>query len=539
MFVDEVIQNDFKSWRGRDTIFIESQTGSGKTTFILETLLPYVKSKGKEILYLSNRTLLNEQIKAKIAEKQGLQIDNLEWLEGVKQFDGITVLSYQSLQDMCNRENIFQYNGCRYMYVIFDEVHYLLEDSAFNPNVYHLINFIKYIASTAIFLSATMGDVKAIVEKIRYGENILNYTWRRENNYLSICNVNSYVAMSSHVFTKIWSYKIPNEKRNIKCIYFDEYKEIVELINNANKNEKWLFFVSSKDKAEKIISTLNNKKKILISSANKKNEIVRDIIQNGQFSCDVLLTTKVLDNGVSIKDKNLKFIVIDTVSQTEFVQMLGRKRFVDEEDNVVLFIPKKNAKIFAGYLYMNLSHINEFLDKRFNTNQIINELMNETEVSNHIRRFYCWKDGEFVLNPFATKYFSNCTKFLEDIIQKIKIDEFAFIKEQLSWIGLEDTFSENNWLALSSRKNTMCEIEVYLQSLVGIKLDEEKQQELKCWIGQIARDAGISIGSKKNAIAGKKLLNRFLDDNGIEYEIESTKTQKRGEKTKWMIKKRR
>jgi len=41
--------------------------------------------------------------------------------------------------------------------------------------------------------------------------------------------------------------------------------------------------------------------------------------------------TKVLDNGVNIKDDELKHIVIYTNNQTEFIQMLGRKRRKDDE----------------------------------------------------------------------------------------------------------------------------------------------------------------------------------------------------------------
>ena len=50
-------------------IFIESQTGTGKTTFVLDVLVPYAMEKGREVLFLSNRFLLKEQIKAKVAKK--------------------------------------------------------------------------------------------------------------------------------------------------------------------------------------------------------------------------------------------------------------------------------------------------------------------------------------------------------------------------------------------------------------------------------------------------------------------------------------
>ena len=93
-----------------------------------------------EMLYLSNRFLLKKQIKQEIAEKQGLTTD-LAWLESVEEFDGITVISYQKLQLLCQQEGYIWEINRRYQYVVCDEIHYLLEDSAFNPQIIWLVNF--------------------------------------------------------------------------------------------------------------------------------------------------------------------------------------------------------------------------------------------------------------------------------------------------------------------------------------------------------------------------------------------------------------
>ena len=132
MFVKNVINDDFKNWKRGDCVFIEAPTGSGKTTFILDMLLPYSKKQGTEILYLCNRFLLKEQIKAELAKRQNLSGD-MEWLEGVEEFDGITVLSYQKLQKLCAENASGKYLSGRYAYIVCDEIHYLIEDSAFNP----------------------------------------------------------------------------------------------------------------------------------------------------------------------------------------------------------------------------------------------------------------------------------------------------------------------------------------------------------------------------------------------------------------------
>ena len=65
---------------------------------------------------------------------------------------------------------------------------------------------------------------------------------------------------------------------------------------------------------------------------------IRNIRKCGKFNCDVLITTSVLDNGVNIKDPDVKNIVLITDDEVEFKQMLGRKRFLAEDEVVEVFI---------------------------------------------------------------------------------------------------------------------------------------------------------------------------------------------------------
>lgn len=65
------IQEDYKNWLPRGVerhqkasrIFIESPTGTGKSSFVLDKLFPFAAEKNYNILYLANRSALNQQIK--------------------------------------------------------------------------------------------------------------------------------------------------------------------------------------------------------------------------------------------------------------------------------------------------------------------------------------------------------------------------------------------------------------------------------------------------------------------------------------------
>ena len=57
-YIAEKIGDNYQEWKNGDVVFISSPTGSGKTTFILKKLLPYLAEKGQRILYLVNRKAL-------------------------------------------------------------------------------------------------------------------------------------------------------------------------------------------------------------------------------------------------------------------------------------------------------------------------------------------------------------------------------------------------------------------------------------------------------------------------------------------------
>ena len=46
MFIGDSIGDSYKDWQPGATVFISSQTGSGKTSFILNELLPFAKAQG-------------------------------------------------------------------------------------------------------------------------------------------------------------------------------------------------------------------------------------------------------------------------------------------------------------------------------------------------------------------------------------------------------------------------------------------------------------------------------------------------------------
>lgn len=106
MYLEEIIGNQYRNWKSGEWVFISAPTGTGKTTFVLNQLVPEAKNAGKEVLFLSNRTILRDQVKNIVARRQGIDAD-MRFLKDVEEFDGITLMSYQKVQALMENTNLY------------------------------------------------------------------------------------------------------------------------------------------------------------------------------------------------------------------------------------------------------------------------------------------------------------------------------------------------------------------------------------------------------------------------------------------------
>lgn len=536
MYVSEVIKDNYENWNVGDCIFLEAPTGAGKTTFILKELLPFVNSLNMELLYLSNRFLLKEQIKQEIAEKQDLPAE-LTWLENVEEFDGITIMSYQKLQLLCQQEGYIWEMNRRYQYVVCDEIHYLLEDSAFNPQIIWLVKFLKDISSCLVCISATLGELKERIVWEKYGVNVRYMKWVRENDFSEyLMFPKRFTTPMTLIYTTIHSYTIPAHSVVEKVVYYAEQEQIIDAIGRSKLGEKWLIFQSNKSKAKELTKKLGDSA-ALITAEDRENDTIAEIIHEGKFSCKVLVATKLLDNGVSLKDSQLKNIIIDTISRTEFIQMLGRKRCLNANDVVTLYIPQKSKKTFQGYLSPEMQETYDLVEKDFASNEMIAKMLCDEKFYSKVRRFFTLEKGQLVKNPLATEYYDRQRKLVDKMITEFSSDEFAFIKEQLSWIDMEDTFDEQNLYTFQQQEEAISHIRDKLAELVGCELCQSEQEELRTFITERANDSRIRT-QKGNRLLGKKAINELLQEYTLPFQIEGIYGKRKGEETFWVVKRR-
>lgn len=174
--------------------------------------------------------------------------------------------------------------------------------------------------------------------------------------------------------------------RSVHPVYYDTYTELIRAIDRTPEDEKWLIFVESKQAGETLRDMLCQDKDrqcqdndgqcqggknavTFISTENRRSRFTcagkafQEIAKRQRFPCRILIATKVLDNGVSLHDPRLKHIAIDSLEKTEFMQMLGRKRFEPSaNESVNLYLHNHSEGAIRKHFH---SHILPFVQFHF------------------------------------------------------------------------------------------------------------------------------------------------------------------------------
>ncbi|MEM5009279.1 DEAD/DEAH box helicase [Niallia taxi] len=507
-WVSETIGNEYKKWKKGDTVLISAQTGTGKTFFIMNSLLDNLPT-GDRLLYVCNRTNLKRQLKKDLLKKFNQEIpDTLNELDHITTIaDKITITSYHAISNSI-KDSIYlddvNSDLSLYNYIVLDECHFIFSDGNFNNKTrFAYEKLIKewHPNKTRIFISATMDEIRDPI--IRCVNNFKTKGFCLDN-------------------FDIHEYSTGTDYSNLDVKYFDKIKTIVNLIKNDSSDEKWLVFISNINRdGMYIVEELGESSCSIIKSGTESDEL-NSIINNSKFTKKVLICTKALDNGININDPLLKNIVIMAWDKISFIQMLGRKRIdINKPDDINLFIPKRYKKSFFSRLMIlnNKKSQIELLGK--NENEFYRQYDNDLHIFKDYNDIFYrdFKSGKIKVNSTGYKRLNTDIFFNEYMIDQYnELGEYAFIMEQLSWLGLADSFDESNMIEEVTLKEEIETLEEYLNSLVGIKLFKDEQNEL---IDKI--ELKDSRGRLQKSI---NQFNAYFEANNMNYMVISKSSSK-------------
>jgi len=463
-YVSDLIKlKDIEQWVEGYIIAINAHTGSGKSYFIKKILKDYCIANKKNILLLTNRDILKDQFIHELIEddKDGI----------------ITVKNYQSIETRI----IHNIPIDDYDYIVCDEYHYLFNDTFNFCTDISLDYILGQSSSIKILLSATS------TVPIKYLEEVKNL--------------------------ELIKYEIEPDYSYIEKLYFYENDDVIlKLLNDLPDNEKAIYFTNAKtsydfskqiEDSAFICSKHNSTYRKYINNEEKQN-----IIEKESFDSKILFTTIALDNGVNIKDIQLKHVIIDTFDLDTIQQCLGRKRIEESDEKVIVYIKNWNNKKLNGKKTSlnNIIRYAELLKSGTSSEDLIKEHKHKNTFGNLI--YDIIEYDKITKHVSETMYF----KFKYDIEQI----ELYMKSEYMDYVS--ERFNQEEYFDLEQEVDAMT-LEDKLDKLVGIKMFKEEQKKFTDFM----RDELFNGITDRHGTVKINTINGYFKDNNIPYEIESKK----------------
>lgn len=326
-YITDLVGEDYKNWHG--IVVLDAGTNSGKTYFILKTLLPWAYEHRKRILTLCNREALRNQIERDVNRLGSIEVSYEDYdpaLGGIvdktaidnKYEHTIRVETYQWLETFLQRNEDTAKTYLRsFDYIVSDEYHYMVTDASFNDHVDASYEAIKelWTTKTCIFMSATARP------------------------FFDYWELRKMIPEGQH-------YRLPMDYRfvsSVKFLYRDD--DELDIIRRVQPGEKILVFVNTIAKLRKLRDTLKADGIVDVACLCSKYrqeaeefDKLDDVLVGNVLQHQVTLTTTTLYNGVDMKDRALKYIVSELWNPLVNAQILGRKRPLDEGDTCAVYL---------------------------------------------------------------------------------------------------------------------------------------------------------------------------------------------------------
>lgn len=482
-YITEIIGNEYQSWNN-ENIFFDSGTGTGKSTFIFDVLIPYAKEEGKNVLFLTNRKPLYESFKNRI-----------------KKHDNAKLITYQGLQAKINRgESIPHYD-----YIFADEAHYIISDATFNGYTDVSFEFLtNQHDNVVIYSSATMKYLIALLEGLHKVKQDRIYSIAKDTSY-------------------------------IDGIYFYEKEELTELINDIqeqNPSDRIVVFVNSTKRQDELHAIYGDRAYYMRSATRARGKLPKyienDCINENTFDKQLLITTKVLDNGIDLKDISIKHIFCEIVDLESAVQAIGRKRSISENDHCNIYIADydKEREILGGFLSECRKHLDLYREYKEDPEQFIRSNPDSRNTIRFNKIFYSElsNSGNGTLKANMIVYL----KYLFDeatLTKMLAKTKNAYKNVLLDYMGDEYRAKVKELEHIVIAKDNFTN---FMETIKGKKLFKEDQKTLKQKFTEL-------LGLKDKHM-GLHTMNGKLQDCNYPYTITSAKEYKRQPKANYLKK---
>lgn len=370
-------------------VLIQAGTGVGKTSAILEVVIPYAMEQGLPIWFVSSRAAINSQFKQRLARK--LERDDIltdhtpEGLRHLEDIGPVKVLTYHRLWSILNTSPKEAKNvGI----LVFDEIHAPALDATFVGFTGQLLQRIPSAFGSAlrIYLSATPEPVLPALTRAEGSQRITIYRW-------------------------------PARYQQFRLHFYNSHGDLIDYFNNLPHDVRALIYVPFISEGDLLQKRLKPSCQLISAQTKEKNPTLwAQLLETGHLDCQILIATSTLDAGVSLMDPSLKHIVCYGLDPAAVLQQAGRKRLKSgERINLYLFNPSRQQ--LSNRLYKaleELSALNLHSDdpNRFLKDYILGDKFPSARLMSNVE---C--DGTISVNPLSLAYYRREIQQLEQLLR--------------------------------------------------------------------------------------------------------------------------
>lgn len=354
--------------------------GTGKTTFIVNDVLPNYKDK--VVVYLCDTTMLKEElIHDGMTELTG---------QGLLQKPGIYVCTYQRFGTWLAEEEAYKliYKKERKSDLL-NRVDLLICDEGHNLIRYSNIG--KQRIAKAIEDSGE--HTVALIERFSSGcsylvDNLVKYKQERKMEIIMLSatpdKISSHPNFKGYIHNVLQGY-IPNGYKENKIIYFDNYKSITRIegkcliyTNQITRARHIHKYFEEQGYSVETLWSLNNENNPMTHSQLTYRS---DLIKNKHLGdVDILVITGAYETGWNLKDTQVDTVIVDSKESDTRVQARGRVR----KDISLLYLRKSESEQLD-----NIEIPTEFLDIPL-TKELKDDLSNTMKIFDDKGKILKW-----------------------------------------------------------------------------------------------------------------------------------------------------
>lgn len=479
---EELTKEKIKGFTNEYIYLIGGECGSGKTTAIMTNLYEYAALKDKQILYLCNRSTLEEQL-----------ID--EHLEEVK--GHMEIAMYQSVTTSIEKNYSLPFHRMEYDFLVVDEAHLIFDSSDFDINPVLFVEYLNHFKGIILVLTGTPKGFKKL-------EPFLNRKIKtvREVNKMNHCVRNIYVTGNEIEFDEFKRNCIRNGDKNFeltdKVKNFKDYKE--NNIGNSVAN----------------IASIHRQDYNQIMSAYDK-AVRKAIVGTQKMICEALIATSSMEVGINIiAEENYLVSYNYLPTESTIIQFASRIRVKNQDEFYVdlIFLMKKTDKKI-------INKMKERLKKMKRNYKVYGDYEQICKRHNHCIGERDSLDGIIAMrecNPITMK----CLE------EKIAFQEKFYESEQLlnSYTKLLNELYPNVPIICLEKMKIEKELDVLVKdskSFTLITREEKMEFRLKM------KESGIKTRIK-DGIPSINLINDFFEQYNINYRIKQQRKRFDGNK---------